>query len=84
LLATLAALLADGQPLERVLPVFTANVARQLRLGGKGQLAVGADADLVVLDDAGSAHDVMARGRWMVQAGVATVRGLVEPGAVRA
>ena len=75
---TLAALLGDGHALEQVLPVFTANVARQLRLGGKGQLAVGADADLVVLDGAAGVQDVMARGRWMVRAGVATVTGMVE------
>ncbi|MBK9030167.1 MAG: beta-aspartyl-peptidase [Myxococcales bacterium] len=79
LLATLATLVADGHPLERVLPVFTANVARQLRLGGKGQLTVGADADLVVLDDAGRARDVMARGRWMVRAGQPTVAGVFAP-----
>ena len=78
LLATLAALLADGHPLERVLPVFTANVAGQLRLPGKGRIAVGADADLVVLDERAGARDVMARGRWLVRGGRPTAVGLVE------
>ena len=50
-----ATLLARGQPLERVLPAFTSNPAALLRLAQKGRLAPGADADLVVLDQAGSA-----------------------------
>ena len=61
---TLAALLAAGQSLERVLPAFTYNPARLLRLRGKGHIAVGADADLVVLDADGGIQDVMANGAW--------------------
>jgi beta-aspartyl-dipeptidase (metallo-type) len=71
-------LLAAGQPLERVLPAFTANPARVLMLQRKGRVAVGADADLVVLDEEGSVSDVMARGRWHVQGGQAVVRGTFE------
>jgi beta-aspartyl-dipeptidase (metallo-type) len=44
----------------------------------KGRLAVGKDADLVVLDEAGGVSDVMARGRWHVQGGQAVVRGTFE------
>jgi beta-aspartyl-dipeptidase (metallo-type) len=69
LAAALAALVARGQALDRVLPVFTSNVADQLRLPGKGRLAVGGDADLVVLDDDARPHDVMARGRWLIRGG---------------
>lgn len=76
--ATLRALLARGQPLERVLPAFTANPARVLRLPRKGQLGPGADADLVVLDAEGAVADVMARGRWHVRDGRAVVRGPFE------
>ena len=50
---TLRALLGRGQALERVLPAFTANPARLLRLHRKGHLRPGADADLVVLDAGG-------------------------------
>ena len=50
---TLRALLRAGQPLERVLPAFTSNQAQLLRLERKGRLVVGADADLVVLDEDG-------------------------------
>jgi beta-aspartyl-dipeptidase (metallo-type) len=76
--ATLQELLQCGQPLERVLPAFTANPARLLRLH-KGTLAPGSDADLVVLDEDGSIEDVMARGRWHVLAGKPAVRGTFEP-----
>ena len=75
---TLRALLDCGQPLERVLPAFSSNPARLLRLTRKGHLAVGADADLVVLDAAGGPGDVMARGRWHVRAGRPVVRGTFE------
>ncbi len=75
---TLGQLLAAGQPLERVLPAFTANPARLLMLPRKGRLAPGADADLVVLDEAGGVAEVMARGRWHVQGGRAVTRGTFE------
>jgi beta-aspartyl-dipeptidase (metallo-type) len=74
-------LLSLGQPLERVLPAFTSNVARVLLLSGKGQIAVGADADLVFLDEDGSVRDVMARGAWHVESGRPLIRGTFERGA---
>ena len=67
-----------GQPLEKVLPAFTSNVARVLRLERKGRLEVGADADLVVLGEDGAVADVMARGRWHVREGRAVVKGTFE------
>ena len=78
--AALQALLGRGQPLERVLPAFTANPARLLQLHRKGHLRPGADADLVVLDAAGAVAEVMARGRWFVRGGRAVVRGAFERG----
>ena len=74
----LADLLHRGQALERVLPAFTSNVAQLLRLSSKGRIAVGKDADLVVLDEDGTVGDVMARGRWHVLAGKPVVRGPFE------
>lgn len=78
LIETLGRLLECGEPLERVLPAFTANPARLLQLPRKGRLAAGADADLVVLDGAGGVADVMARGRWHVRGGRAAIRGTFE------
>ncbi len=75
---TLRELLVSGHPLEAVLPVFTLNVAKLLRLAHKGRLAVGADADLVVLDEAHGIREVMARGRFVVRAGEPVVRGTFE------
>ena len=46
-----------GESVERVLPLLTANPARLIGLEGKGVIAPGMDADLVVLD---SALDVCA------------------------
>lgn len=66
---TLRRLLADGAPLERVLPAFTSNAAQLLRLTRKGHLAVGSDADLVALDSEGGIHDVMAMGEWRMRNG---------------
>jgi beta-aspartyl-dipeptidase (metallo-type) len=74
----LRGLLGRGLALSDALLPFTANVADLLRLPGKGRLAVGADADLVVLDEAGAIADVMARGRWMVRAGAPVVKGPFE------
>jgi len=75
---TLEELLAGGHALERVLPAFTSNPARVLRLPRKGHLSPGADADLVVLDAANRIADVMARGRWHVRAGMPVLRGTFE------
>ncbi|MBX3199263.1 MAG: beta-aspartyl-peptidase [Labilithrix sp.] len=75
---TLRALLARGHALEDVLPVFTSNVAAVLRLPAKGSIAVGADADLVVLDASGAPRDVMARGRFLVRGGAPVVEGTFE------
>jgi beta-aspartyl-dipeptidase (metallo-type) len=79
LLATLRALLARGLPLEQALPAFTSNPARLLRLHhAKGRIAVGADADLVVLDSDGVISDVFAGGVAHVRAGVLQRRGIFE------
>ena len=68
-------LVGEGMTLEEVLPLFTSNVARLLRLKGKGELQVAADADLLVLDEQLQIQHVMANGRWHVKQGHALVHG---------
>ena len=76
--ATITQLLARGLPLQAVLPAFTSNVARLLRLPRKGHIAVGADADLVVLDAQHRVSDVMALGAWHLRDGAQVRNGLFE------
>jgi beta-aspartyl-dipeptidase (metallo-type) len=69
------AVVEDRMPLERVLPHVTSHTARVLKLDGKGVLAPGKDADVVVLE-AGTLDitHVFARGRCMVRDGEMAVR----------
>ena len=78
LMSTLKELLARGMPLERALAPFTSNPARLLRLAGKGEIAVGNDADLVALDAGAALRSVVIRGVVHVQDGVAVRRGTFE------
>jgi beta-aspartyl-dipeptidase (metallo-type) len=71
-------LLAQGRPLAQILPPFTSNVAKLLRLHGKGELRPGTDADLVVLDAEGRPDSVLAQGRWLVREGRPCLTGLFE------
>lgn len=79
LFAALGLVLDRGVALPQALLPFTRNVARLLRLPGKGEIAVGADADLLVLDAEGGVAEVMARGHWLVRGGTPVVRGTFEP-----
>ena len=58
LLEALNELTGSGVALECALPAFTSNPAEHLRLDGKGRIAVGYDADLVVLKEDGSVASV--------------------------
>ena len=75
---TLRELARRGHGLDAILPAMTSNVARALRLTGKGRIAAGADADLVCLDEAYGVRHVMAGGRWLVQDGAPVARGTFE------
>jgi len=67
--------LGFGMPLEEVLPYVTANTAAALKLGSKGRLAEGCDADVLVVD-AGSLtlRDVIAGGRILMRNGAVLVQ----------
>jgi beta-aspartyl-dipeptidase (metallo-type) len=78
LLATLREALARGMALEAVLPALTSNPAKLLRLARKGTIAVGNDADLVVLDEQHRARTVLVRGEIHVCDRTAVQRGTFE------
>jgi beta-aspartyl-dipeptidase (metallo-type) len=78
LLETLREAMARGLTLEAALPAFTANPAKLLRLARKGSLAVGHDADLVVLDEQGDADTVVVRGEIHVIDRTCVRRGTFE------
>jgi beta-aspartyl-dipeptidase (metallo-type) len=67
-----------GLKLEQALPLATSNVAEMALLRRKGRLRVGADADLLLLDQRLNLAKVYARGRLMVEAGRPLVRGHFE------
>jgi beta-aspartyl-dipeptidase (metallo-type) len=75
---TLQALLEQDVPLDRVLPAFTSNVARALRLHDKGRIAVGSAADILVLSEKHEISDVMAAGAWHIRDGEQQIFGKFE------
>jgi len=78
LLETLRGALARGFTLETVLPAFTANPAKLLRLARKGVLGADSDADLVVLDGQYRADTVLVRGEIHVKDRTPIRRGTFE------
>lgn len=56
-----------GVPLELAIQVITSTPAAYLRLPAKGRIRVGADADLVLLDQDLELDAVMAKGQFMVR-----------------
>lgn len=78
LLETLQAALKSGLQMETVLPMFTSNVAKLLRLRTKGKIASGHDADLLVLNEQYEITDVMARGKWHKRNGKSVIAGTFE------
>lgn len=72
------AVLDEGCDLETVLPVVTSNVARLFKLPQKGEIRVGADADLAVLCSKWKLKKLWAKGRLMVDDGEPIVFGTYE------
>jgi beta-aspartyl-dipeptidase (metallo-type) len=66
---TLASLLEAGRTLEEILPVFTTNVAKTMRLKSKGYIKASYDADVVCLDENNKVQHVLCNGQWMVRHG---------------
>lgn len=64
-----------GVPVQDALRVVTSNPARILKLPQKGQLQVGADADLLLIDkNTLELKAVMAKGRWVFSDGRVAVQ----------
>ncbi|MFT4630041.1 MAG: beta-aspartyl-dipeptidase (metallo-type) [Arenicella sp.] len=59
-------LVDSGITIDKVLPYFTSNVATLMNFAHKGRLTVGADADLLILDNKQRIDHVMAKGQWHV------------------
>ena len=73
------AVLTAGVPLATALQVVTSNPARILKLRGKGHLAAGSHADIVLLDQKTlEIAGVIARGRWLMKDREALVKGTFE------
>lgn len=78
LLATVQALVRAGWPLDQLLPAVTTNPASLLRLTGKGRLAAGYDADVIVLEEDFTIRHVLARGAFHIRDGAIVRHGLFE------
>jgi len=78
LLETVRHLVAEGLGLDELLPYFTSNVASLMRLHGKGTIAPGQDADLLVLDGDFRVQQLMANGRWHIKNGEQQILGSYE------
>ena len=67
---------AAGIPLSTALKPVTETVANWLKLPGKGQLTVGNDADLLVLDDNLNLQQTMAKGKIVFADGEPLIRNM--------
>lgn len=80
LLETVRGAVARGVALQDALRPVTRTPAEVFRLAGKGRLAVGLDADVLLLTPGSLAvSGLLAGGRWLVRDGLPCVRGLFEP-----
>ncbi|MCL7747032.1 beta-aspartyl-peptidase [Halalkalibacter alkaliphilus] len=72
------AVMSEEVPLEKALHVITKNPANALKLKGKGELAVGNDADIVILAKDFQIETVVANGQVMIENGEVKVKGTFE------
>jgi beta-aspartyl-dipeptidase (metallo-type) len=72
------AVLSEAIPFETAIRVITENPATVLKLGRKGRIEIGRDADLVLLDENYEIDTVLALGKVMVENGEAVVKGTFE------
>ena len=68
----------EGLAIEDAVAIVTKNVARVLKLGHKGRIAPGADADLLLTDERFQIQHVYAKGEQVVRDGEAIVFGTFE------
>jgi beta-aspartyl-dipeptidase (metallo-type) len=59
-------LVDEGTNIEDCLAFFTSNVATLMNFKNKGRIALGMDADLIVLDEKSRISHVMANGVWHI------------------
>ena len=72
------AVLVEGLPLETALRVLTSNPATILKLKQKGRIAIGLDADVLLLNENLEIHSVIALGQIVVEDGVLLKKGMYE------
>ena len=65
-------------PIADALKLFTSNPSTILGLEGKGRIAVGYDADLLILDNDLAMDKLLANGQLMVDGGKVLVKGTFE------
>ncbi len=77
-LKTFKALLEQGLSPEQAVPIVTSNPAKHYNLEGKGNICVGADADICLFDKSFTLRHVVAKGRVLMRDGDIEVKGTFE------
>lgn len=70
--------LTQSLGIEKAIPFFSTNLAKNLGFVKKGRLEQGLDADLLILNDEIEITDVMAKGRFLKRNGEILVKGTFE------